>query len=296
MSTHPTTRLTSSAAGLFSNTYVVDAPDGVIVVDPPMLTSDARAVRAYLDTRDRPLAGIVYTHPHPDHVNGGTLVRAGSGAPVYATPETDRVSREIDGPKRDFWTEQFPDDYPPLTKFATELVPGGTTVTIGGLPFEVVDIGPGECAAASVWICGDDAFVGDLVYANMHPWLFEGRSGAWLAQLEASSAVLDGRTLYAGHGAPGGTELLVAMADYLRAYRAAVRDLADGRSALDEDGTAELARVMSLVWPSAPLLDLVLMSADSIAAELAAEVSASEVGAPEVSASETSAAEVGPQP
>ena len=63
--------------------------------------------------------------------------------PVYATPDTDRISRAIDGPKREFWTPVYHDDYPPTTTFATVLVKGGTVITVAGVPFEVHDIGRG---------------------------------------------------------------------------------------------------------------------------------------------------------
>lgn len=114
--------VTSSVNGLLSNTHLVLAPAGIIVIDPPMLLSDARAVRDRIRALDRPLAAFVYTHPHPDHVNGATEIRCELDNPVYATHGTDEVSREIDGPKRDFWTPIYPGDYPPVTTFATELV------------------------------------------------------------------------------------------------------------------------------------------------------------------------------
>ena len=271
MTAHTISCVTSSEQGLFSNTYLVEAPFGVVVVDPPMLLSDARAVARRLEQTGRPLAGIIYTHPHPDHVNGGTVVRGSTEVPVFATPETDRVSRAIDADKRAFWTQQFPDDYPPVTTFATDLVPGGRTVDVGGATFEVVDIGAGECAAASLWVTGSDAFVGDLAYAGAHPWLFEGRSAAWLAQLDAATPVLAGRTLHLGHGGSGGLELLTDQTAYLTAYRDAVRELAGGRPALDQAATARLVERMVAFWPHAALVDLVAMSADAVAAELAAE-------------------------
>ncbi len=49
------TTITSSGQGLLSNTHLVDAPDGIIVVDPPMLLSDARAVRARVEELADPL-------------------------------------------------------------------------------------------------------------------------------------------------------------------------------------------------------------------------------------------------
>ncbi|WP_432021470.1 MBL fold metallo-hydrolase [Streptomyces sp. 1222.5] len=113
------------------------------------LLSDTRAVRDRVRSLAAPLAAVVYTHPHPDHVNGATEIIGDGDVPVYATSDTDRVSREIDGPKREFWTKIYPDDYPPITTFATALVKGGDTVEIAGLDYEIVDMGAGECATGA---------------------------------------------------------------------------------------------------------------------------------------------------
>lgn len=262
------TTITSSGPGLLSNTHLIDAPDGILVVDPPMLLSDARAVRTQVDRLGRPLAGFVYTHPHPDHVNGASEIRGSADVPVYATPETDRISRMIDGPKRDFWTPVFHDDYPPTTTFATVLVTGGTTIKVAGLWFDVHDIGPGECETASLWITGEVAFVGDLVYSNAHPWLFEARTQSWLDQLQQVRPLLEGKTLYVGHGAVGDVGLLDEQADYIRAYQKAVRDLASPDGTLSDGAKEELVERMTGYWPVAPLVELITMSADPVAAEL----------------------------
>jgi glyoxylase-like metal-dependent hydrolase (beta-lactamase superfamily II) len=264
------TTVTSSAPGLLSNTHLVGAPDGIIVVDPPMLVSDARAVRARLDQVGRPLAAFIYTHPHPDHVNGATEIRETAGVPVYATPETDRISRMIDGPKREFWTPVFGEDYPPATTFATVLVKGGTSVKVAGLWFDVHDIGPGECQTASVWISGQAAFVGDLVYSRAHPWLFEARTAAWLDQLLRVRPLLEYKTLYVGHGASGSAGLLDAQAGYIRAYQQAVAELASVGGTLTAAAKQTLRERMTGFWPGALLEDLITMSADPVAAELAA--------------------------
>lgn len=263
------TTVTSGANGLLSNTYLLDAPDGVIVIDPPMLLSDARAVRTRIEQLGASLAAFIYTHPHPDHVNGATEIRGGLDVPVYATADTDRVSREIDGPKREFWTPIFPDDYPPATTFPTHLVGDKDTVEIAGAPFTVHDLGAGECATAALWITSLDAFVGDLAYSHAHPWLFEGRSMQWLQQLERAQPLLAGKRLYVGHGAPGGVELLDEQKRYIHAYQQAVRELANDQNTLDDAAKTELTTRMDAVWPGAPLRDLIAMSADPIAAELA---------------------------
>jgi glyoxylase-like metal-dependent hydrolase (beta-lactamase superfamily II) len=254
---------------LLSNTHLVDAPEGIIVVDPPMLLSDARSVRAQVKEFGRRLAAFVYTHPHPDHVNGATEIRELTDVPVYATPATDRISRAIDGPKREFWTAVYHDDYPPTTTFATVLVKSGTSITVAGVPFDVHDIGPGECETASLWVSGDVAFVGDLVYSHTHPWLFEARTETWLAQLARVRPLLEGKTLYVGHGRTGTVELLDLQAEYIRTYQKAVSELASSDGTLTDAAKEALKERMTQHWPNAPLEDLIVMSADPVAAELA---------------------------
>lgn len=268
MSNATVSTVTSSVNGLLSNTHLVHAPGGIIVIDPPMLLSDARAVRDRVQALGRPLAAFIYTHPHPDHVNGATEIRGELDVPVYATYGTDEVSRAIDGPKREFWSPVYPGDYPPETTFATELVKDQQTLDIAGLAFTVHDIGAGECATAAMWITGEDAFVGDLVYSHAHPWMFEARTNEWLAQLERARPLLRGTRCYVGHGPTGDATLLDEQARYIRAYQDAVADLAAGRPTLTQDAKAELLRRMDLIWPGAPLTDLVAMSADPVAAEL----------------------------
>jgi hypothetical protein len=161
------------------------------------------------------------------------------------------------------------DDYPPTTTFATVLVRGGASITVAGVSFEVHDIGPGECETASLWVSGDVAFVGDLAYSQAHPWLFEGRTATWLDQLGRVRPLLVGKTLYVGHGTTGTVELLDAQAEYIRTYQKAVIELASSDGTLTDTAKEALMERMTQHWPSAPLEDLILMSADPVAAELA---------------------------
>ncbi len=58
---------------------------------------------------------------------------------------------------------------------------------------------------------------------------------------------------------------------YIEAYRAAVRDLAQGRDSLTDDEKAALTRRVLAVEPSPVLQFLIAMSADGVARELAQE-------------------------
>ena len=65
-----------------TNTYVLDGPDGVTVIDPgPDSEPHVRAVLAAADGR---VGTILLTHTHPDHLGALAALRAATGAAVYA--------------------------------------------------------------------------------------------------------------------------------------------------------------------------------------------------------------------
>ena len=82
-------------------------------------------------------------------------------------------------------------------------------------------------------------------------------------------SLLAGKTLYVGHGATGTVELLDAQAEYIRTYQKAVMELASSDGTLTDTAKDALTKRMTQHWPGAPLEDLIQMSADPVAAELA---------------------------
>jgi glyoxylase-like metal-dependent hydrolase (beta-lactamase superfamily II) len=64
--------------------YFLQGDDGLILVDTGLGVSDPEAVWApVLEELDAPVARIVVTHFHPDHVGGAADVAALTGAPVF---------------------------------------------------------------------------------------------------------------------------------------------------------------------------------------------------------------------
>ncbi|HVE85679.1 MAG TPA: MBL fold metallo-hydrolase, partial [Myxococcales bacterium] len=256
-----------------ANAYLVETAKGVVAVDAPFTVSEAKKLRAELDALHKPLLAVLITHAHPDHVNGIGLLTAGTKARVVALSGVDKTLRAIDAPKRAYWKPIYKDEYPDSTAFPTQIVKDGETLTFDGASFTARDLGQGESEAETVWVLGNDAaFTGDLVMNRVHPWLAEGHSAAWLRSLEKAQAALQGvRTVYPGHGEKGGLETLAWQKRYLEAYRAAVRELSSGKAALTDAQKKELSAKMEQVLPAGPLAMLVGMSADAVAAELAAE-------------------------
>ena len=72
------------------NTIVVDAPQGLVVFDTGRHAAHAQAVLDLAKRRGKPIAAIVNSHWHLDHVGGNVALRAAfPQAKVYATDAID---------------------------------------------------------------------------------------------------------------------------------------------------------------------------------------------------------------
>jgi glyoxylase-like metal-dependent hydrolase (beta-lactamase superfamily II) len=262
---------TAPEAQFAVNTWFVETPKGVVVIDTQFTVSTARAARKKLQALGKPVLAVLLTHAHPDHVNGTAELLEGAEVPVVALESVKKVLEAIDGPKRAYWSPILKEEYPAKTVFPTRVLRDGESITFDGVAFRGFDLGQSESDAEAVWISGGNAFVGDLVMNRVHPWLAEGHSAAWLAALKKAEALEGIERVYPGHGAAGGRELFAWQKSYLEAYRKAVREVASGRASLSDAEKQALEARMEKVLPHAPLKMLVSMSADSVAAELAAK-------------------------
>lgn len=74
------------------NTIIIDAPDGLIVVDTGRHTTQSDAILAFARDRKRPITAIVNTHWHLDHASGNGRIKAVfPKARVYTTTAVDKV-------------------------------------------------------------------------------------------------------------------------------------------------------------------------------------------------------------
>ena len=90
------------------NTIIIDAPDGLIVVDTGRHEVHSDAILTFAAERRRPIAVIVNTHWHLDHASGnGRLKAAYPKARVYTTTAVDKalapggfLARNLEGAKK----------------------------------------------------------------------------------------------------------------------------------------------------------------------------------------------------
>ena len=267
----------SGESGLFVNSYLVEGAEGVVSVDAPLLLSDGRAFRARLDALNKPLLGVLVTHPHPDHYNTITELLAGEEVPVIAHRDVDREIRAKDDAKRAQWRPMFGDEWPASATFPNGTVSDEESVALGDLRFTAWDFGACESDSETVWLLdgGDIAFVGDLAFNGTHAYLADGHTDAWLAALDrADDALARVRTLYVGHGPPTVPAVFADQRRYLLMARESIARATGGRAQLSKEEANRVVSLMERYLPSAPLSWLVGAGASAVAAELAQDAAA----------------------
>jgi glyoxylase-like metal-dependent hydrolase (beta-lactamase superfamily II) len=245
------------------NSFVIHGPTGVVVVDGMLTVSDANLVREAVERAGRPLAGVVITHPHPDHYAGLGHVIGDAQVPIVATRAVDEVIRRDDSLKNEVVGPMMGADWPTTRLFPNQTVAVDEEVTLGGLTLRVEELGPGESSVDSIWwLDPGTVFAADVAYNGMHAFLADGHWEEWLATLTRLDRDLPTDvTLYVGHGPAGGKELLAGQRRYIDAFLEAVTRNA---AAIDDGDHSGVVKAMKRVLPHEDLLFLMELSIDPV--------------------------------
>jgi glyoxylase-like metal-dependent hydrolase (beta-lactamase superfamily II) len=242
------------------NVLWISAPRGLIVIDSGRTLSEAHKTVAAIRAVHRPVAGILITHAHPDHVGGlGVLHEAFPHAPMYATVAT---SEEIRTDSKGFYalTRQIDgEDYPAVMTVPDHVLQPNKPITIGGLRLETAEFGPGETDAETAFYepSHHTLFPGDIVANDMTPALLEEHTCGWLSDLDRLRKRFPRAwALYPGHGAPGSRDLIDKQERYIRDFRAFVAPTAavdsPGGVAVTPEELAEVKAKVAAKYPNYP--------------------------------------------
>ncbi len=255
------------------NAGIVDLGDRALVFDTfanHLAAEDLK--RAAVAVTGKPVDFVVNSHPHRDHVKGNQVFPDATIAATRTTCEvmtqnwkarTERVRQEGLDPLRKAIEEEF-DAWAetPATTGADRILWKGyreailegieayslrlPTVTFeSALRFhgskrtaDALTFGGGHSASDALLFVPDAeaAFLGDLLFIGVQPFLADGDPDAYLGILDKIEA-LDAKTLVPGHGPVGTSKDLQLMRDYV----VALQRLADRARASKRD-PKEVAR------------------------------------------------------
>lgn len=206
---------TSSRWGFATNSFWIEGPKGVVLIDTQFLPSAGLAAvdAAERATGKRVVAAIVL-HANPDKFNGTASLQA-RGIRVVTSEQVAELIPVIHEKRYAAFHDRYAPDYPEAAAKPEVFGDSTRVLDLAGLSLTAHVMGKG-CSEAHVAVEWEGhLFVGDLVGNGTHAWLEIGQPLEWRARL-AELAKLHPRFVHPGRGASGGAELLTTEDDYLR--------------------------------------------------------------------------------
>ena len=203
------------------NTVILDAPEGLIVVDTGRHPEHAAKILAYAKAAGKPVAAIVNSHWHLDHTTGNMdLLTAYPGVPIVTSRAIEgQLFRDFVAPGRAQAKKALedrtatPEQRPrmiraqaffdqPAFGHPTIAVERSAKMRVAGRELDV-RLAPFAASEGDVWLSIPEeklVIAGDLV-VDIVPFMDTACVEGWEQALEDISAV-DFQTLIPGHGAP----------------------------------------------------------------------------------------------
>lgn len=232
---------------------------GFVVTDAGVVVFDAlgtpalgyRLLQRIREVTDRPIARIVISHYHADHVYGLQAFKEHAGAPpVWAqqlalgyvggstASQGEDAERRLEQRREALfpWVDENTYIVPPDRTFDHE-----ATFSLGGVHFMLKHLGPAHAPADSIMLVREYGvlFSGDVIYKGRIPFLDSPETdiGHWLEGLRYLVDLKPPpRFVIPGHGAPSGNllEAVATTRDYIEFVRSAMRKAAADFVPFDE--------------------------------------------------------------
>src|SRR5262245_57478340 len=98
---------TSQEPMLKVNAFIVEAPRELVIIDTTLTMSDSIALKKTADRLGKPIAGIVLTHGHPDHIAGTTNLSPDGHIPVFSLGSVKDLMLQTEEAKHRQWSSVF---------------------------------------------------------------------------------------------------------------------------------------------------------------------------------------------
>jgi glyoxylase-like metal-dependent hydrolase (beta-lactamase superfamily II) len=262
------------------NLYWIEATQGIILVDAGRFLSQARyALEEIRSQSNKPIIGILLTHPHTDHYGGlPVFARAAvKDVPIYASEITANDIRTDGQGFIKLRKELHGNDFPDRTEIPlpNRIVKDRETFQLGGLTFRVIDLPKNETLGTTLYHLPNQRvlFTGDIVTNKSIPFLINGFSGNWLNQLSMLSQRYSDQMVYHGHGQPGVAQpLITELSGYISTLRQQVGNALKSDNEITPEEKSAIVTAMKKQYPdyetSMVVQNLQERNIDGIAKEL----------------------------
>ena len=212
---------TSIPWGFDTNSFWIEGPEGVVVIDTQFLPSEAEHLIEVVERETRKkITSAFVLHPNPDKFNGADVFRAHGVKVITSSPVFEQIPAVAEKRRAAFY-DRYKPDYPERDPTIDKVFPvtgdGKTPLKLrdAGIELEVHTLGRGCSEAHLVITYKGHVFPGDLVANGTHAWLELGYVREWLERIGEMEGMSPTR-VHPGRGASGGPELLGTQRRYLQ--------------------------------------------------------------------------------
>lgn len=219
------------------NSVLVSGEREAILFDTQMAKDQAAQVVEMIRNSGKTLTTVVISHPHPDHLMGAAVIRAAfPDARFVAAANVAKLIESGGEALRQRMLQRLGDRIADSVVVPEPLA--DDSLYLEGIEIRLITMKPGESEAAIVaFIPSLKALIAnDVVYNGVHLWLREGRFDGWRQNLATLDGLGEIETIYPGHGAAGGPELIGWTRQYIDDF------LAEADRAQSAEGTIESMR------------------------------------------------------
>lgn len=222
---------TSSPRTFETNSYWIEGPTGVIVIDTQFTLLEAqRVIDAIAATTAKPIVLAIVLHPNPDKFNGTSVFQEHGVRVVTSEQVGSQIPRVFEQRTRAF-ASRFPNEWPTSIPAPEAFGHQSTILDAGGVSISLHITGR-ACSDAHVVATYAPAshpdhvhaFTGDMVANGTHAWLELGLLEEWQATLREVTGMHATR-VHPGRGTSGGPELIEQQSAYFDHLRAVVEEL-----------------------------------------------------------------------
>ena len=227
---------TSSAWGFNTNSYWIEGPDGVVLIDTQFLPSAANeAVDIAESVTGKKVVLAIVLHANPDKFNGTATLKA-RGIKVVSSKQVVALIPQVDKKRRAWFYDRYKPDYPEKLVLPDVMWDKTQEFDAAGLHFKAYVIRDAVSDAHLLISLDGHLFVGDLIANKYHAWLELGKSKQWLERLEEIRRFAQATVIHPGRGYAMASEtLLKQQEDYLQFINKTLTDFYTGGEITEED-------------------------------------------------------------
>src|SRR5919197_2640857 len=276
------------------NSWIIETKNGIVVIDAQRQFSEAKKLLNEVEKINKPILGVIITHPHPDHINGAAALLNGTvNVPIYSTQSTFNIMKNDTGGYIALSKQLLPrSEYSDQVVLPNKIVKSDENITIDGITYRFEDLGIGEATDMMLIYLPLQKimFTGDVVNNHMHPFFAGAVSpqspshiSEWVKQIKyIIQKYPEAKTLFPGHGPSGvAKSLLNEQLNYLDTFRSLVKQQMQLAPKVEGEGAVasiteggkvliknELQRLYPSYNPVATLPNMLDYNIDAIAKEI----------------------------